>query len=253
MTPNSNKKVRLITQSIGLEEYQGKTIDEIVVGIARISSSRETNDLFQDPSKLLRHCLLQQHWSIFDTVNLGMEIKTSRAMGREMLRHDFKKQEFSQRYAPVTQFEPIEIRRQATNNRQSSLETFDPIINGEMSATAEITELLDNINTLYGNLLVSDVAREVARLILPETTQTTLYLNGTLRIWLSFLNQRLHKTAQKEIRLIAQEVAQIFKEKCPIISQMMFNFDNAYNIHIFERLVLEKYKIYDEVTSRDKA
>jgi len=235
-------KVALKTKSVGLDEYAGKSIDEIVVGIARVSSSREINELFDEPEKLLRHCLLQGHWSIFDTVNLGFEIKTSRAMGREMLRHDFKKQEFSQRYQAVTQYEPIELRAQAKNNRQSSTEVVT-------EWDGFIKEFISNTFDDYTKLLDAGVARESARLILPEATSTVLFLNGTLRTWMSFLNQRLHKTAQKEIRIVAEAVKDSFIEHCPIISKMLFNFEDSYDIHIFERLVLEKYKIYNTVKS----
>lgn len=251
-------KVRLITKTVGLEEYAGKSIDEIIVGIARMSSSREVNDLFDEPHKLLRHCLSNSHWSVFATCNLGFEIVTSRAIGRELLRHwSLAPQEFSQRYAPVTQFEPIEIREQSGSNRQSSTDIFDPVLLpeyqkayssfGDTTATEAITTLMEHTQDVYKALLNSGVAKECARMVLPETTQTKLYFNGKVRDWITTLNQRLHKTAQKECRLPAEAVRDIFIQECPIISKMLYNFEDAYDIHILERVMLEKYGVYQTI------
>jgi thymidylate synthase (FAD) len=257
-------QVKLKTKTVGVDEYEGKSIDSIIVGIARISSSRELNELFDEPEKLLRHCLVNNHWSIFDTVNLGFEIITSRAMGREILRHDFKKQEFSQRYSSVLNFEDIETRKQSKNNRQSSTEFHDPVIsegqyyneyianrglftNEQSTCSEEISILLEHTKALYQELLNAGVARESSRLVLPETTQTVLYVNGTIRTVISFLNQRLHQTAQKECRLVAEAIRDIFIQECPIISQMLYNFEDAYDIHILERVQLEKWGVYQMI------
>lgn len=250
-------KVRLVTKTVGLEEYDGKTIDEIIVGIARISSSREINDLFSDPHKLLRHCISGGHWSVFGTCNLGFEITTSRAIGRELLRHwSLAPQELSQRYKAISDFEPIEIRQQSTNNRQSSTDIFDPYIKyndgcfipgREDDASKLIQKNVEHTEELYRKLLEHNVAKECARMILPETTQTVLYLNGKVRDWITTLNQRLHKTAQKECREPAERVRDIFIKECPIISEALFNFEDAYECHILDRVILEKYGVFDSV------
>lgn len=253
-------KVRLITKTIGLQEYEGKSIDEIITGIARLSSSREINELFDEPHKLLRHCLNNGHWSVFGTCNLGFEITTSRAIGRELLRHwSLQPQEISQRYKAMSEFEPIEIRKQSTNNRQSSTEIFDPtwyedddgnltndLINAKR-ASSEIFYLMEDVKSLYNKLLAKGVARECARLILPETTQTVLYFNGKVRDWITTLNQRLHNTAQKECRLVAEEIRDLFITECPIISKMLFNFEDADKCHILDRVLLEKYGVYQMI------
>jgi thymidylate synthase (FAD) len=242
-------QVRLITRTTGVEgtEYEGKSIDEIVIGIARLSSSREVNELFTDASKLIRHCILNQHWSIFEMANLTFEVITSRAMGREMLRHkSMSPQEFSQRYAIATEFEPIEVRAQSTNNRQSSSEAIDPIIAGRAQYASDVVEgQLDETNKVYKDLLSVGVARECARMVLPETTTTKMYFNGNIRSWISFLNQRLHGTAQKEIREVAEAVRDAFIKECPMIAKALFDFEDAHLIHIMERIVLEKYGFYD--------
>lgn len=231
--------VAYTTGAIGTE-FEGKSIDEMIVGMARVSSSREVNDLFQEPAKLLRHCLSEGHWSIFATCNLTFRIETSRAIGRELLRHDLRPQELSQRYASVNRYEPIELRWQAKNNRQSSAKIVD-----DETVIKTVNEHISQTEKLYQDLLSFGVARETARMISPETAGTTLYLNGTVRVWLSVLNQRLHKTAQKEIREPIQLVRDQFIKHCPIISEMMFNFEDAEECHIFERIILEKYGIYD--------
>lgn len=248
-------KVRLLTKTEGAKgtEYEGKGIDEIVVGIARLSSSRETNELFNEPHKLLRHCLNHSHWSVFATANLGFEIVTSRAIGRELLRHwSLAPQELSQRYKAVSEFEPIEIRMQSTNNRQSSTEVFDPVFRFEdwsepLEASQWIANNLKYTKDLYLKLIDEGVAKECARMILPETTETVLIFNGKIRDWITTLNQRLHKTAQKECRLVAETIRDIFIQECPVISQMLYNFEDAYDCHILERVLLEKYGVYETI------
>lgn len=255
-------KVRLLTKTTGVAEYEGKSIDEIIVGIARLSSSREVNDLFDEPHKLLRHCLLGGHWSIFSMANLTFEVTTSRAIGREYLRHwSLSFQETSQRYKSITEFEPIEIREQCSNNRQSSSNIFNPITlsdesvdiesrsfdHFEMTAEEDIQGVVNHANGAYKRLQDAGVARECARMILPESTQTTLIMNGKVRDWITTLSQRKHKTAQKEARDIANAIGEIFIQECPIISEMLYDFEDAYDIHILDRLNLEKWGVYDQI------
>lgn len=237
-------KVELVSYTTGAPgtEFENKSIDEMIVGMARVSSSREINELFDEPDKLLRHCLSEGHWSVFATCNLTFKIETSRAIGRELLRHDLRPQELSQRYAPINKYEPIELRWQAKNNRQSSTKILS-----DEEINKSVTEHIKQTEKLYQDLLSFGVARESARMISPETASTVLYLNGTVRVWLSVLNQRLHKTAQKEIREPIQLVKEQFIKHCPIISKMMFNFEDAENCHIFERIILEKYGVYNMI------
>lgn len=250
-------EVRLLAKTTGIKgtEYDGRTIDEIITGIARISSSRELNELFNEPEKLLRHCISNSHWSIFEEANLVIEVKTSRFVGRELLRHtkQIGIQELSQRYTSDLVLEPLELRKQSTSNRQSSTEVFNPEINVKILHVAEdqplfassaVDWVLHKVTSLYKILLSEGVARETARGILPETTQTTMIFNGRIREWVTLLNQRLHKTAQKECRLVAEAIRDIFIKECPIISAALFNFEDAYDIHILDRVVLEKYGVY---------
>ncbi|AND75667.1 thymidylate synthase [Nostoc phage A1] len=253
-------QVRLIARTTGVEntEYHGKTIDEIITGIARISSSREVNNLFEEPHKLLRHCIINGHWSVFTESNLIFEIVTSRAIGRELLRHwSIRPQEFSQRYAEITKFEEVEIRKQSKNNRQSSTEIFDPIIvsNERLDIQIKASDLINDVLELCENnyklLLNAGVARESARYILPETTETRLIMNGTIREWITTLNQRLHQTAQKECRMIAEAIRDFLLVECPIISKALYNFEDAYDIHILDRVTLEKFGVYEMVKANN--
>ena len=256
--------VELISKTQGLGRFENQSIDNIIVGQARISTSRELNELFEEPHKLLNHCILNQHWSIFDLANLGFYVETSRAMGREILRHwSIHPTEFSQRYSSNVSMEGIELRIQSKSNRQSSTDVFigDEDSTIKLSDAAygagshlyyndAVEQTLNTIKETYNGLLSLGIARETARFILPETTSTQIYLNGTIRSWITFLNARLHQTAQKEIRLIAEKIRNILIEQCPIISKSLFNFENAYEIHILERIVLEKYKVYQQVINK---
>lgn len=239
-------KVELITITTGVgEAFEGKTIDELIVGQARVSTSREINELFDEPHKLLRHCILNAHWSIFSLANLGFRIETSRAMGRELIRHGIMTglTEFSQRYSGDIEFEDVELREQAVSNRQSSTEVV-----GQLSQR----QIQEQFGVVYDTLIKKGVARECARMFLPEATKTTIYMNFRVRELITFLNARLHHTAQKEIRLLAEEVKEIFIEKCPIISKCLFNFEYAEKFHILEQVVLEKYKLRNQVINENR-
>ena len=242
-------RVRLIAKTVGFPgtEYENKSLDEIVVGIARVSSSRSINNLFDNSAKLLKHCLLNSHWSIFTTVNLVFEVKTSRAIGRELLRHKATNfQEFSQRYAKVQEFENIELRLQEKSNRQSS----ERIIDSGHSLQELAYNTIDVIKDAYNVLISGGASRETARFILPESATTTIIMNATLREWITTLNLRLHRTAQKEIRMVAEGIKDYFIAECPIISESLNNFDSAYDIHILDQLTLEKFNVLDIVKEK---
>lgn len=237
-------EILLISKTQGLGIFEGKSLDELIVGQARVSTSRELNDLFDEPHKLLRHCILNQHWSIFELANLGFRVETSRAIGREILRHGkmVGLTEFSQRYSDNIEFEDIELRKQATSNRQSSTDKVRDIIFDLEFAEGDI----------YKRWIKEGVAKETARMILPECTRTTIYLNFRIRELITFLNARLHNTAQKEIQDLAKEIRDIFIQECPIISNSLFNFAHADKFHILEQVVLEKYKLRDQVVNENR-
>lgn len=217
-------KVNLISISKGVGQFEGKTAEDIIVYAARVSSPRK--DKFEAPEGLLRYCIKNKHWSIFETANITIEIITSRAMGRQLLRHQAKFQEFSQRYSEVTEFEPFEIRRQANKNRQSSTEVFNPDLAQHpdeegMFADKVIEDHLWQVSQLYNRLLDAGVAKESARFILPECAQTTMYMTNNLRNWIHFVGAREDEYAQKEVRLIAREVKNLLKSHFPIVASAL--------------------------------
>jgi len=212
--------VQLVAKTIGVGKYNGLTSEEIVSAIARHGVIKEDN------GKLVRYLMDHNHWSPLAMVNFTFEIETSRAMGRHMLRHDLRPQEHSQRYSDRVEFENIELRKEHEINRQSSTEVMGVVsLDGESISEFTSTEIEEyiyecemhimNAERLYKKGLSLGVAKECARMLLPETTQTIMTFNGTLRKWLSFLNVRTHSDAQKEIRLVAEKIGEALEVEMP--------------------------------------
>lgn len=189
------------------------TAEDIIVYAARVSNpSNQLNT--ETGERLLRYCIRHGHWSVFETASMTLEIKTSRAIAAQILRHrSFTFQEFSQRYAEASDFEPIELRMQADKNRQSSSEVLcnERLIN-------EVREYINDAIDNYEYLLEKGVARECARMILPLCTQTTLYMTGSVRSWIHYFQQRLSEHTQKEHREVAQAAYEIFQQQFPTIA-----------------------------------
>lgn len=236
-------KLVSVTQSLVKTEDQSRflTAEELLIYIARVSNPANQLNIDTAP-KLIKHCLTNKHWSVFEQSDICFEIKTSRGIAAQILRHGkgFSFQEFSQRYSAATELEPIELRRQAKTNRQSSLEVFDPEIPGSPDyefglclyhPNSKASEIINHLQRsclrVYEALLKAGVAKEVARFVLPLNTQTTLYMKGPVRSWLTYFNQRLHEHAQKEHRLIAVEESKIFMELFPVVSSVYNNFETA--------------------------
>lgn len=206
-------------------------IEQNIVEIARVSSSRK--DKNEKPEGLINYLIKNKHWSPFEHGTITMEIDTSKAIGIQLLRHrSFTFQELSQRYAVVGACEPIELREQAKNNRQSSEDIFDPIIpttwqyremgdDAPVLASKAIQEFLDSSKTLYKKLLEAGVARECARMVLPMATSTKIYMTGTVRSWIHMIDIRDDSHAQKEAQLIAKEMKSIFITELPLISKAL--------------------------------
>ncbi len=217
-------KVRLVSITKGVGDFEGKTAEDIIVYAARVSSPRK--DKFEAPEGLLKYCIRNKHWSVFETATITVEIETSRAMGRQLLRHQAKFQEFSQRYSEVTEFEPVELRRQAEKNRQSSTEVFNPDLAQHpdeegMLASEVIKDHLWRSEQLYNRLLDAGVAKESARFFLPECAKTTMYMTNNLRNWIHFVEVREDEHAQKEIQLIATEIKNVLKGEFPIVASAL--------------------------------
>ncbi len=209
--------VQLVTKTQGVGKYEGLTSEEIISAIARHGIIKEDN------GKLVKYLMDNKHWSPLDMINFSFEVETSRAIARQWLRHSsLKPQEHSQRYSDKVIFENIELRKEDKINRQSSTEVFNPIVEGNYDTIQEdiqadilIGDLLKQIEEAYQGLIEAGVAKECARMILPECTQTTLTFNGSLRSWLSFLNVRCDHHAQKEIQELATLVGEILEQEMP--------------------------------------
>ena len=211
-------KVELVAMTKGVNKYEGLNVEEITSAIARHGVIKEDN------GKLIKYLMDNKHVSPLDEVNFVFEIETNRAIGRQILRHaSIKFQEHSQRYSDRVLFEPFELRKEHPTNRQSSTEVFDPSIvwwgdvNIDDKASLFIKEHLIRTEHLYKLLLEAGVAKECARMILPECTTTTMTANGTLRSWLSFLNVRMDHHAQKECQEVATLIGENLEREMPSV------------------------------------
>lgn len=215
-------KVEIVAMTKPLIE--GVSVEDFTAYIARIGKIKD------NPKKLIKYLIKNKHWSPFEHTYVTFKVETSRAIGRQILRHrSFTFQELSQRYEEVLEFEEIELRREHPTNRQSSTEVFDPLIEegigdfweGELNASEAVSKLKEDIKAVYEALLEAGVAKECARMILPECTKTTMLITGNLRSWIHFLEIRKDEHAQKEVRLISEEI-----EK-----QLLDYFKYTFNLH----------------------
>lgn len=194
-----------------------QTAEDLMVYCARVSNpSNQLNTA--TGASLLAYCIKHGHWSVFETASMTLQIRTSRAIAAQILRHrSFSFQEFSQRYSEATRVEEVELRKQAHKNRQSSTEVI------AKGALAEIImrQALATAENAYADLIDMGVARECARMVLPLATTTTLYMTGSVRSWIHYLAQRLDQHTQKEHRLIAEQVQVIFAAQFPTVNQAL--------------------------------
>lgn len=190
------------------------TPEELIVYCARVSNPNNQLNM-ETADKLLTYCIKHGHWSVFEQADMTVEIKTSRAIAQQIIRHKSGlPQEFSQRYSIVQEFEPIELRRQADKNRQSSTAIIDnwflnKLVNVHVWASAK----------LYSFLINRGVAKECARMILPLTTQTTMYFKNNIRNWIHYIDLRTKEDTQKEHRLIAEDIKSLFVENFPMVAK----------------------------------
>ena len=204
-------KVKLLTITPDAEKH--------IVEVARVSSSRL--DKRQNYEQLSKYLIMHKHWSPFEHSYLTFEIETSKAVAIQLLRHrSFTFQEFSQRYQDVNHlgdlFEPVELRYQATSNRQSSTE---PVENSILDNKVKM--VLAACEQLYNNLIECGVSRETARMVLPLTTKTKIHMTGSVRSWIHFLDVRDDIHAQLEIQSVAKVIKAIFAEQLPTIGRAL--------------------------------
>ena len=211
MTTIKNEFVKLISVTPNAERH--------IAYCARVSNPKnQSNNSFEG---LLKYCIQNQHWSIFEHAFLTVEINTSLAIATQILRHrSFTFQQFSQRYADSTELQlelPIpELRRQDIKNRQNS--TDDLPADVSISFQTRIEDHFKEAILLYQGMLDAGVAKESARFVLPQATQTRLYMSGSLRSWIHYINLRSAHGTQAEHKKIAELCKCIFVDEFPTIA-----------------------------------
>ena len=190
------------------------TAAELVAYTARVSNPTNQNNTATAP-KLLGYLIREDHWSPFEMVHMTMEIKTTRDIARQILRHrSFSFQEFSQRYAEATEWETREARLQDLKNRQNSMETDDPEINEMWNVVQK--KLIKNAEDAYKWALEQGIAKEQARAVLPEgNTMSTLYMAGSLRSWIHYCQLRTGNGTQKEHIKVEEKCWEIIEQHFP--------------------------------------
>ena len=190
--------------------------------IARVSNPANQDN--ENYSKLLAYCIKHNHWSVFEQSSMTLEIETTRGIAAQILRHrSFTFQEFSQRYADtnlIAEDIPLpELRRQDTKNRQNS--TDDLPVDLKIELYSKIQDHFDAAQNLYKELLEADVAKECARFVLPLAVPTKIYMTGSCRSWIHYINLRSAHGTQKEHMEIAEACKKVFAEQFPAVSEAL--------------------------------
>ena len=196
--------------------------EELIGKIARVSNPKNEDNPQVD--KLIKYLIKHKHWSPFEMASMCVEIHTTRAIGAQILRHrSFSFQEFSQRYAiPTDTFPTVipELRSQDLKNRQNSIDDIET--EKQEYYKDRIDEHFREAVALYESMLHSGVARECARSVLPLNTVTRLYMSGTIRSWLHYIDLRGDNGTQREHQTIARAVGEILDKELPTISRAMW-------------------------------
>ena len=206
-------KVQLITVTPDAEKN--------MAFVARVSNpNNQTNENF---SGLLAYCIKHQHWSVFEQAHMTLEIETTRAIAAQILRHrSFTFQEFSQRYAKSNELGEIqlpELRRQDVKNRQNSIDDLDEKVIDKLNR--QMITLFSSAESLYKQMIEEGVAKECARMVLPLCTPTRIYMTGSVRSWIHYINLRSAHGTQKEHMEIAESCKDVFVDKFPVVSEAL--------------------------------
>ena len=206
--------VKLVTLTPKAEETMGY--------IARVSNPKN-----QDNPKvagLLSYCIKHGHWSVFEQAHMTIEINTTRGLAAQILRHrSFTFQEFSQRYADSSllgdNIPLFQIRRQDQKNRQNSIDDIDPFLIQKYEV--KIKKHFEEAMKIYQEMLKDDIAKECARFVLPLATPTRLYMTGSIRSWIHYIDLRSAHGTQKEHTEIVNQIKSIFVDELPIVSEAL--------------------------------
>ena len=195
--------------------------EKTMAHIARVSNPNNQDN--PNYAGLLRYCIQHEHWSVFEQSFMTLEIETTRGLAAQILRHrSFTFQEFSQRYADsnlLGEIELPELRRQDVKNRQNSIDNLDPAISDKLQK--QMITLFSSSLALYNQMLESGVAKECARFVLPLATPTRLYMSGSCRSWIHYINLRSAHGTQKEHMDIANACKGVFMKNYPTVSEAL--------------------------------
>ena len=206
--------VRLISVTPDAEKTMGY--------VARVSNPNNQEN--PKVAGLLKYCVNHQHWSVFEQAFMTLEIETTRGLAAQCLRHrSFTYQEFSQRYADSSlladEIPMIDLRRQDTKNRQNSIDDIDPFTKQEFEI--KIKRHFEEGMKLYKEMLEANIAKECSRFVLPLATPTRIYMSGSCRSWIHYIQLRSANGTQKEHMDIAEECKKIFVEQFPTVSEAL--------------------------------
>lgn len=215
-----NVALKAVTQpSADLQEKGINDAERFIVYCARVSNP--ANQFNTDTSdKLINYCIKHQHWSIFEQAYCTFEITTSRAIAAQILRHrSFTFQEFSQRYSTATQLEDLYFRKQGKTNRQVGDEEYP--MSQNLDVAVQVHEAQQKCLKAYDKLIESGVARECARMVLPLNIQTVLYMSGSVRSFIHYIQLRSKEDTQREHRDVALAMKDIFTQTFPNIAKAL--------------------------------
>jgi thymidylate synthase (FAD) len=191
--------------------------ENLISYCARVSNPTNQNNTETAP-KLLGYLIKNKHWSPFEMANMVVEIKTTRAVAAQILRHrSFSFQEFSQRYAETSEMVVCEARRQDLKNRQNSVDDFPKVVKDWFEAAQY--QIWDQSYALYKDALDKGIAKECARFLLPLNSSTTIYMNGSIRSWVHYCLLRSEKGTQLEHREISDSIWKIIREELPNLAK----------------------------------
>lgn len=216
-------EVKLISTSAGAGELEGKGPQEVITYVARVSNPHNQEN-YRTAAGLLKYCIQHAHWSIFETAFMTLEVNTNRGIAAQVLRHrSFTFQEFSQRYADtklLDQTIPIpDLRKQDKKNRQNSTNDLPPGMVEDYQK--KIEDHFQAGMDLYNNLLDNGVAKECARFVLPLSTRTRIYMTGSCRSWIHYINLRTAHGTQSEHMELAENCKSVFTQVFPDIAEAL--------------------------------
>ena len=196
--------------------------ESLIAHCARVSNPNNQDN--KEYARLLKYCIDHGHWSIFEMANMVLEIETTRGIAAQILRHrSFSFQEFSQRYADASflgnHISTPDLRSQDEKNRQNSIDNIEQEVKHKYNV--QIRELFSKSKALYDDMIDNGAAKECARFVLPLATPTRMYMNGTIRSWIHYINLRTANGTQKEHMDVANRCKDIFIKQLPVVSEAL--------------------------------